>query len=284
MAKYIPDGWRCSADGARRYKAMEAEIDLIVSRNVRKYDLGAIGRDDLMQEGRLAATYAVDTYTEGRGKLQAYINRVVFNALAMVATEALALARQPYKAVQEADGSWRRVPIRHVEFEHDTMAGQWDGLRDPDERPDGSSAQRESDVFCRQLLACSQSQRAVERGATLDQKIAQLNLGDDAQAILRIRMVTPPELWILSRNLNRGRMSKLEPQAICLYLGWVTAQGVPDRNRYQRAAHQLRDQFRVVLGVDDLTFEPIQHPPANIDELTRGAKQRDIKRLQPCRS
>src|SRR5258706_16429078 len=119
MAKYTPTGWTMSGEGQRRFEAMWQRVNAIVRKRVRKYTLASQDPDDLMQEGRLAAAYAVDTYNPERGNLDGYISRVVSNALAMVATEALAQDRQPYKSVQDADGTWRKSPINHVELEPD---------------------------------------------------------------------------------------------------------------------------------------------------------------------
>lgn len=260
MAKYTPTGWAMSADGERKFTEMYQKINTIVRARVRKYNLPSVGVDDMMQEGRLAAAYAVDTYNPERGNLDGYISRVVSNALAMVATEALAQARQPYKTVQEPDGSWRKTPVSHVELEHDMAVD------------DGADVSVEARDFARHRVAQSLS---------MEQRIDQLKLGSDARTLLQLRLHTPPELWILARNMNRGRL-KLEANSICIYIGWTLGAGTdPDRARYQRAARELREQFRYILGIDDVTFEPLK--PIIVTDahsLQTGAKCRNMKELR----
>lgn len=259
MAKYTPNGWSMSREGERRFNEMYNRVESIVSKRVRKYKLPGMTRDDLMQEGRLAAAYAVDTYSSERGNLDGYISRVVINALAMVATEKLAQARQPHKQVQDPDGSWRKVPINHVELEHDMMVGG--AVDEPVQQRDA----------VRQVGS---------QALSVGQRIDSLKLGSDAKKLLGLRLQTPPELWILARNMNRGRL-KLETQSVCLYLGWVLHTEEPDRPRYQRASRELRDQFRLVLGIDDVTFEPLKSEPVlDHDALQNGAKRRNLETLR----
>ena len=260
MAKYTPTGWVMSVDGERRFREMYQRVEAIVRRRVSKYKLSGHDRDDLMQEGRLAAAYAVDTFQAGRGNLDGYISTVVTNALAMVATEALAQSRQPYKQVQDPDGSWRRVPVNHVELDDAMVVG--DAVDEPVKARDH---------------ARSMGNMALSIGDRIDQ----LKLSGDTKKLLQLRLQTPPELWVLARNMNRGRM-KLETQSVCLYLGWVTHTDEPDRGRYQRAARELRDQFRLVLGIDDMTFEPLkQLPMLDHHALQTGAKSRSLAGLRP---
>lgn len=238
---------------------MFQKVDAIVRRRVAKYKLSGHDRDDLVQEGRLAAAYAVDTFQAGRGNLDGYISTVVTNALAMVATEALAQARQPYKQVQDPDGSWRKIPVNHVELEHDMLVG--DSVDEPIQVRDAA-------------------RHVGNMALTMGERIDQLKLSGDAKKLLQLRLQTPPELWILARNMNRGRM-KLEAQSVCLYLGWITLANEPDRARHQRAARELRDQFRLLLGVDDVTFEPLKPLPIHDhDALMTGAKARSLEGLR----
>lgn len=256
MAKFTPAGWKMSAEGTARFGRMYDRINAIIRKRTAKYNLAAHTRDDLMQEARLAAAYAVDSYVPERGNLDGYISRVVSNALAMVAAEALAQSRQPYKLVPEGDG-WRKVPISHVELENDSAIDETPLLHD-EERGNA------------RMLA--------ERSQTLGDKLAQLRLSADATAILRVRLQTPPELWILARNINRGRM-RLEANSICRYFGWMAGTDEPDRMRYQRGARELREQFRVMLGIDDATFEPLAAAPIP-SHLQTGAKQRSMVGLR----
>lgn len=255
MAKYTPTGWKMSREGAAKFTAMMDKINLIVKKRTRKYNLSALDLDDLMQEGRLAAAYAVDSYHPSRGNLDGYISTVVSNALAMVAAEALAQSRQPYKNIQNADGSWRRTPATHVELEHETAFDL--------------SQEDRHERRCR-------AQSMVERTAALDAKLDGLGLSPDAQLLLELRMRTPAELLVLARNINRGRF-RLEANCVCSYLGWLTASGCVDRNRYQRACHEVRDQFRFVLGINDQSFEPIAMAPMKIPTLF---KQRPLEAVR----
>lgn len=255
MAKYTPTGWKMSRAGQARFAAMVDRIEPIVKKRVKKYTLPHIDVDDLLQEARLAAAYAVDTFTESRGNIDGYISTVVTNALAMVVAEALAQCRQPYKQVIEPDGTWRKVPIHHVELEHETA---------PDESLDLVVAERERNL--------ETSQRATAAKAV----IAQLGLGSDAKTLLDIRLHTPPELWILARNLNHGRL-RLDCNSICRYVGWVfETEGIvlPHRQRYQRASRELRDQLRYRLGIDEQTYTPLFNKPIPQELIRAPIKQR----------
>src|SRR3990172_12198230 len=99
MTNYLPKGWRCSDEGRQRYAELRPRVETLVSRRVRKWNLEWMGRADLLQEGRIAAMYAIDTFIPGKGKLDNYIGVIVENALAMVAGKALAQCRQPHEIV-----------------------------------------------------------------------------------------------------------------------------------------------------------------------------------------
>jgi len=247
-----------SIEGEKRFRGMLERVNAIVRKRVRKYNLASLDPDDLMQEGRLAAAYAVDTFTDGRGNLDGYISTVVSNALAMVAAEALAQARQPYKSVQDFDGSWRKVPVCHIEIEDDTAI----------------------DETIAPAIAREESRHLAQQTMSLEQKLANLKLSIDAKHLLQLRLHTPPELWVLARNMNRGRM-KLEAQSVCRYMGWMLETGDTDRLRYQRTTRELREQFRFVLGVDDISFEPLK-PTVIRDQhlLLSGAKCRNLQELR----
>lgn len=224
-----------STAGEHRFNQMYDRVEALVRKRVRKYNLETLDPDDLMQEGRLAAAYAVDTFQTERGNLDGYISTVVNNALAMVAAERLAQSRQPYKLTQELDGTWKRSPSTHVELEPDDVMD--------DTKP--STHTRES--------ARDLGDQSSELAGILDG----LKLGCDARRMLQVRLNTPPELWILARNINRGRM-RIEANSVCCYLGWILDfNGEPDRLRYQRALRELREAFRGQLGVDEMTYEPI---------------------------
>lgn len=258
MAKFTPAGWRCSTQGAHKFQDMFERINAIVKKRVRKYSLPSLDAMDLMQEGLLAAAYAVDTYQPTRGNLDGYISTVVTNALAMVAAEALTQSRQPYKQVQEADGSWRRVPVGFVELAHETAA---------------------DDQLDQAIERIARQRELAQRAHEMDERLNQLKLSEDAAALLGVRLRTPAELWILARNMNNGRM-KLEANSVCTYLGWFApSHPEPDKLRYQRAAREIREQFRCVLGIDAQSYEQLHQRPIPA-ELYHAAKSRDVQELR----
>jgi len=246
-----------SAEGELRFKEMYARINVIVRNACRKYNLPGRDREDLMQEGRLAAACAVDTFDPAKGRLEGYINTCVSRALAMVASEALAHRRQPHRLVQDENGKWSKTPVSDVELEADMAVDE--------------SGDTLADVKAHSIAM-------VEMGESVAGKLEQLHLSDDARQILQLRIRTPPELWVLARNMNKGRW-KLEMQCVCLYLGWVSAAGL-DKLRYTRAARELREQFRFVLGIDDQRFEPLKPIDVDITKLQAGAKQRPLEGLR----
>lgn len=237
-----------SPRGEAKFIVAYPRIIAIVKKRIKKYNLTAIGADDLQQEALLAAAYAVDNYSPERGNLDGYISTVVANALAMVASEALAQCRQPYKSVQDADGSWRKVPVHHVELEDDVALDDTIG-----ELLDAREAARQS------VLRADRAQSAIDS----------LELGNDAKMLLELKLHTPAELIIMSRNINNGR-SKLNAAAITRWLGWTDVQ-------HAKAARELRHKFRYHLGVDDNTYTQVHTPPAP-PELFTGAKQREVSR------
>ena len=130
MANYIPQGWQSSPQGKLLYSQKVAEIEVVVQRHVRKFRLQSMPPDDLAQEARLAAAYAVDTYNSGRGSLMGYVHHLVYNALAMVAAECLAQRRTPHIEVIEKvaqydcgkithiNERWVKRPCMHVEMDN----------------------------------------------------------------------------------------------------------------------------------------------------------------------
>lgn len=212
MAKYIPDGWRMSADGARRYKAEIGRIEGIVRKRVAKYSLQAQATEDLLQEGRFAAAYAVDTYSESRGSLNGYIGVVVANALAMVAAESLAQQRQTYTDVQQPDGTWKKIPVRTSELFEDAHT-------DIAPTPIQRLARRDD-----------QQERQMEV-VDLDAELAARGFGDDARELIKLRLNPPPELWIEARNRNAGRYT-LNAATLAEHLGWA-------KSRLTRASQEV---------------------------------------------
>lgn len=221
MAKFIPDGWRMSPTGARRFKEEIGRIEGIVRRRCSKYNLQSMSMEDLLQEARLAAAYAVDSYKPERGSFDGYIGVVVGNAVAMVAAESLAQRRQPYTHTQDLNtGEWKRVPVRSSELFEEAH-------NDPAPTPEQRLRAREDDVD------------STLRSIDLDRELEALGLSDDARALLRLKLSPPPELWVRARNLNRGRY-KINAGLMAEHLDWP-------RTRLQRAAQELNSKLEVAL-------------------------------------
>lgn len=223
MAKFIPTGWKMSSEGAKLYSQHYVRVEQIVRKRVKKYNLTAIDPADLLQEGRLAAAYAVDTFQSGRGKLDGYVATVVDNALAMVAAEGLAQRRQPYAHIRDSEGKWQRIPVHCAELEDDIAT---------DHTPNARKV-----LLIREECASREFKRALARA-----KLDALGLSYDARAILDIKLHPPAELWVLSRNLNRGR-HRINTDAIIRFLGWT-------KLRLLRALKELRNKMYIELGVE----------------------------------
>lgn len=96
MAQYTPKSWKASPAAVKAFTADHVAIRKLVSQRARKFfALSSISPEDLVQEGMIAALYAVDSYQQTRGKRDAYITTLVDNALAMIACESRASCRQP---------------------------------------------------------------------------------------------------------------------------------------------------------------------------------------------
>jgi RNA polymerase sigma factor (sigma-70 family) len=220
MAKFIPDGWQMSPAGAQKYKQEIGRIEGIVRRRCSKYNLQSMSMEDLLQEGRLAAAYAVDSYKPDRGSFDGYIGVVVANAVAMVAAEALAQRRQSYTHVQDVAGKWVRTPVRSSELFEDAHD---DPAPNPEQR----------------LRAREEEAEASLRALDLDRELQALGLSEDARTLLRMRLTPPPELWVRARNLNRGRY-RINSALIAEHLGWP-------RQRLQRSSQELNSMLETVL-------------------------------------
>ena len=225
MAKYTPTGWTMSKEGAVKYRAHYARIDSIVQKRVRKYNLPGTDRDDLLQEGRLAAAYAVDTFAEQRGSLDRYISRVVDNALAMVAAEALAQKRQPYAWSLNVHGEWERSPLPHSPLE--------DAERIKCARPESSPQAPALD-----------KERLLDRAAVRQEAMAALSalpISADAREVLRLKMLPPLELQMTARNLNA--QMRIDAPSLACYLSWTLA-------RARRAVREMRQALSTQFGAE----------------------------------
>lgn len=223
MAKFIPNGWSMSTEGARLFSQHHVRVEQIVRKRIKKYNLTAIDPEDLLQEGRLAAAYAIDTYRTERGNLEGYISTVVENALAMVASESLAQRRQPYASVKDAAGTWTRVPVHCAELEDDIAT---------DTRPNARTTMQ-----LREELAEREFRKAIGRA-----KLDELGLSNDSRTVLDIRLHPPAELWVMSRNLNRGR-HRITTDSIARFLGWT-------KLRLARAVKELKIKTYIELGLE----------------------------------
>lgn len=248
MARFTPEGWKCSPQAAALYLQRRAEVDGIVASAARTYfNLPAIDKGDLQQEGLTAALYALDSFSPERGSLMGYLNRVVRNALAMVACEATAQCRQPYTWVKEEDareyqkcapgeetpgapagwrevvvpGGWRRVVLSEG-AEPDAvrceMAGPGRGM----EAREDALAELQSTARARARLADFRAQ-----------------LSPAAQRVLDVRLDPPMELLVLARNLigrNVSEEAKMPTAALATFLGMTSG-------TVQKALKEIRDTY-----------------------------------------
>lgn len=198
MAKYIPDGWRCSPRGSQALaQKYDQIINMVRAISHRYRHLTYPAQDDFYQEGLLAATYAIDTHNTSRGKLEAYIQCVVSNALAMVAAEASAMSRSP--KLREWNGSeWVRVSA-FTPLDPETIQSPIQAETITQAREDAISSIRQQEAGRRRIEALK------------------AKLPSDSRLILDLKMDTPLELQVLSRNLN-GR-NKLTNLALSRYTG-----------------------------------------------------------------
>lgn len=224
MAQYTPEGWKASAEAQRTFAEEYPTIKKFVASRVRRYfGLAAIGPNDLLQEGLIAALYAIDSYQPKRGKRAAYIGVVVDNALAMIAAESRAQCRQPYTFVMDEDDKgetiWRRVPVSEpvdpemVEGEVTlTLSDQHDKKM---ERIDRMYAKRARLAAFRRTL-CPVTARVFD-----------------------VRMSPPIELLVIARNIVGRTVSakaRMPNQALALYLNL-------DVGVVAKAARELREAF-----------------------------------------
>lgn len=213
MAKFLPDGWKCSARAAQEVQARYKEVSEHVRLIAGKYrSLSYPSPEDFHQEGMLAASYAIDTYDASRGyKQAAYIQRVVGNALAMVAAEVSAMSRAP--KIQNEDGS-KSSALVSLEPEVATTI-----------RTESPHAQREEVISI--FRKKTEGHRRIEK--------LKANLLPDARLVLELKMDTPLPLQVLSRNLH-GR-NKLTNHALSRYTGMTVS-------RIEKSLREIRTAAR----------------------------------------
>jgi RNA polymerase sigma factor (sigma-70 family) len=212
VAKYTPDNWRCSANANRilteRYTQIAEQVRTISS----NFRMNYPDQCDFQQEGMLAALYAIDSYTPSRGKLEAYIQTVVYNAMAMVACEAAALRRAP-KCI-DADG--RRVSALTP--------------LDPDTVPCNDN--EEPHAFRRETDLAKLQKRVAGRRRI---EALKQTLSHEARLVLEMKLNPPMELHVMARNLH-GR-NKLTNNALSKYTGITIS-------RVEKSLREIRDAAR----------------------------------------
>lgn len=219
MANFIPQGWSITPEGARQFTNHYARIEVIVQRQVGKFHLQAMPREDLEQEGRMAAAYAMDTYVQGRGNMMGYVQTIVYNALAMVACECLAQRRTPHVEVMEQvaqyhggrivgiEHRWSRRPSLQMGLDVVVEDSMTCGL----EGAEGAMIEREQDVVFGDGTRVSEMK--------LRRAMSKAPLSPDAKAMAMLMINRPPELSVLARNLT-GSWGRVTHVAMGKYLGW----------------------------------------------------------------
>lgn len=212
MAKYIPDSWRCSANAARvfsqKYQAIKTQVRIISS----NFRMNYPSQEDFQQEGMIAALYAIDSYTPARGKLEAYIQTVAFNGMAMVACEAAAQRRAP--KIIDANG-----------FKVSALTVLEPEIHASNDNIEPELLQKEDAVA---LLKARVAGRA--RIESLKSKLT-----PEARLILQVKLHPPMELYVMARNLH-GR-NKLTNQALSKYTGMTIS-------RVEKALREIRAAVR----------------------------------------
>lgn len=197
MAKYIPDNWRPSVNAQLIFNERFEKIQLQVRIISNKFRMNYPSQEDFQQEGLIAALYAIDTYTAARGKLEAYIQTVAYNGMAMVACEAAALRRAP--KVIDAEG--RKVSA-FTQLNPEMVGAN-------DDEPSLFQRERELEVL----------RKRVEQRHHIE--VLKAKLTPEARLILDMKLNPPLELHVLSRNLH-GR-NKLTNQALSKYTGMTVS-------------------------------------------------------------
>jgi len=218
MANYIPQGWQSSPQGKLLYSQKVAEIEVVVQRHVRKFRLQSMPPDDLAQEARLAAAYAVDTYNSGRGSLIGYVHHLVYNALAMVAAECLAQRRTPHIEVIEKvaqydcgkithiNERWVKRPCMHVEMDNRVEEStSWEN-----ENPEIAMLEAEDGTHRGSQLSEIAMRRAMNKAT----------LSPDGKVVAQLMLSKPPQLAVLARNLT-GQWGRITHTAIARHQEWT---------------------------------------------------------------
>lgn len=237
MAQYTPKHWTASAVASREFRACYSDILKLVQQKARKYfALASITNADLVQEGMIAALYAIDSFDQTRGfKREAYIARLVDNALMMVVAESRSQCRQPYAWVKDdpndkGEVEWRRVPAMEFAEPDDVNA---------DDEPTMPEA-REAEL--------ERADRAEAERARL--AAVRKELSPAAKLVFDCRTEPPPVLFVIARNLagrNVGENARMPNEAIAQYLNMEASQvakalrevkNVVERRYHRKAVRQ----------------------------------------------
>jgi RNA polymerase sigma factor (sigma-70 family) len=262
MAQYTPKGWKASPESVKAFTADHVAIRKLVAQRARKYfALSGIDPADLIQEGMIAALYALDSYKQERGKRDAYLQRVLDNAFAMVACEARAQCRQPYVWVQvdeEIAKQVKRTSRKLRSAEKIVAAGVASGNQTmPTEKHSTQgwrrvpwlggagevSAVDPDEIEGSITLSISEQREEVleqqERVFKSRQKLLRFRskLRPEVAAMLDLKLNPPMDLLVLARN-HLGRTvslkSRMPNSAIASYLGM-------DVDTVAKAVRELRE-------------------------------------------
>lgn len=213
MAQYIPKDWKASKAASTEFTKKYTDIYKMVSLRARKYfNLGSHKSNDLIQEGMIAALYALDSFSPEKGSLKGYMGTLVENALAMIACEARTQSRQPY--------SWTRVDddkVAITEGEKWVRAPLMD-FSDPDDiqteshNPEKNALDREAE-----LEKLGSRVRVQNRLNAI-----RADLSPEAAKLFSLRVSPPIELLVLARNLigrSISAQARIPDEAFRKYMG-----------------------------------------------------------------
>jgi RNA polymerase sigma factor (sigma-70 family) len=171
------------------------DVDRLITMRLARFYVPGYGYDDLVQEGRMAAWCALDSWDADKGKLDTYLTRVIKNAYLGLLEAATAQKRRPpepllsFNRLMSKPGGGRRSLCKRLEL----------GLAD-----DTPNVEENALVAERARAICE----AVEH--------TRRSLGGTERAVMECYMAPPPELLVAIRNLGRRKLSK---QAVARYLG-----------------------------------------------------------------
>lgn len=192
MAPQItPVGWSCSEKLRRRAERKLPKLLDILYKKVQKFErIPGVEPEDLLQEAKLAAVYAIATWEPTKGKkLRGYVDLVVRHALLAVVNYDKALKRAPRDSARGRSRKENRRLSTFVDLEE--AAGlPASPVKTARER------QEESKLVAR----------------ILDQ------LDPDDRLVVETKMNPPPELVVAARN-KRPNHPRITDRLVAEYLG-----------------------------------------------------------------